>query len=67
MVILSSYIGRAGLSSGRPGFAPALAYMGFVVDNVALGLVFLASYSVFPVSIIPPWLSKLMYHVEDEQ
>jgi hypothetical protein len=49
----------AGLSRRRYGFAPGTVYMGFVVDIVALGQVFLLRYSVSPVSIIPPWPSML--------
>jgi hypothetical protein len=43
------------------------ARVGFVVDRVALGQVFLLVVRVSPVSIIPPWLSILKYHLEDEQ
>jgi hypothetical protein len=34
---------------------------------VALGQVFLRVLRFYPVSIIPPWLSMLIYHLEDEQ
>jgi len=37
--------------------------MGFVVDKVALGQVFLQVLRFSPVSIIPPWLSILIYHL----
>jgi hypothetical protein len=56
----------AGLSPRSPGFAPGSIHVGFVVDKVALGQVFLSS-SFFPVSIIPPSFSILIYHLEDEQ
>jgi hypothetical protein len=39
-------------------------HVGFVVIKVALGQVSLRYY---PLNIIPPWLSMLMYHVGDEQ
>jgi hypothetical protein len=42
----------SGVSLRRTG----LVHMGFVVDKVALGQVFLVISSVFRVSIIPPWL-----------
>jgi hypothetical protein len=38
----------------------------FVVEKVALGHVFLR-LQFSPVSIIPPWLSVLIYHLGDEQ
>jgi hypothetical protein len=34
--------------------------MGFVVDKMPVGQVFLRVLRVSPVSIIPPWLSTLM-------
>jgi len=36
-----------------------------VVDRVALGQVFLRVLWFSPVSLIPPWLSMLIYHLED--
>jgi hypothetical protein len=50
----------AGLSPRRPGFAPGSIHVGFVVDKVGLGQVFLRVLLFFPVSIIPPSLSKLI-------
>jgi hypothetical protein len=50
----------AGLSPRRPGFAPGSIHVGFVVDKVALGQVFLWVLRFFPVNIIPPSLSKLI-------
>jgi hypothetical protein len=50
----------AGLSPRRPGFAPGSIHMGFVVDKVALGQVFIRILRFFPVYIIPPSFSKLM-------
>jgi hypothetical protein len=41
--------------------------MGFVVDKVALGQVFLRVLQFSPVNIIPPLLSKLVYDLGDEQ
>jgi hypothetical protein len=52
-----------GLLPRRPGFAPGSVYMGFVVDEVALGQAFLPALWVFPVSITPPWRSVLIYYV----
>jgi hypothetical protein len=39
----------------------------FVVDNVALGQVFLQVLQFSLVSKIPPWFSILVYHLGDEQ
>jgi hypothetical protein len=50
----------ADLSPRRPGFTPGSIIVGFVVDKVALGQVFLRVLRLFPVNIIPPWLSKLI-------
>jgi hypothetical protein len=56
----------AGLSPRKPGFAPGPVHMRFVLDRVTLGQLF--SDFCFPsVSIIPPWLSILIYHLRDEQ
>jgi hypothetical protein len=41
----------AGLPPRRPGFDPGSVRVGFVVDKVALGQVFLPSTSVFPCQI----------------
>jgi hypothetical protein len=57
----------AGLSPWRPRFAPGSVHVGFVVDKMAFGQVFSPSSSVFPINIITPWPSMLMYHLEDEQ
>jgi hypothetical protein len=40
--------------------------VGFVVDKVALGQVFLRLLRFSPVNIIPPWLSMFIYHLGDE-
>jgi hypothetical protein len=40
--------------------------MGFVVDKVALGQVSLLVLRVYPVDVIPPYLSILIYHLRDE-
>jgi hypothetical protein len=54
----------AGLSPRRPGFDPRSVHMGFVVDKVALGLVFLPVLQFSPVSIIPPMLhTHLHLHI----
>jgi hypothetical protein len=52
-----------GFSPRRPGSV----HMGFVVDNVALEQVFLLVIRFFPVSVIPPWLFVLKYHLGYEQ
>jgi hypothetical protein len=57
----------AGLSPRRPAFASRSFHVGFVADIVALGPVFLQVLCFFPVNIIRPWLSMLMYHLGDEQ
>jgi hypothetical protein len=49
-----------GLSPRRPGFAPGSIHVGFVVDNVALGQVFLRVLRFSRQYIIPPSLSKLI-------
>jgi hypothetical protein len=55
-----------GLLTRGPGFTPGSVHVGFVVDKVAM-VQFLRVLRVFPVSIIPPWLSILVYHLGDEQ
>jgi hypothetical protein len=55
----------AGLSPWRPGFAPGSVHVVFVVGEVALGQFFLRVLRSSPVSIIPPWLSMLTYHLAD--
>jgi hypothetical protein len=50
----------AGLSPRRPGFTPGSIHVGFVVEKVALGQVFLWVLRFSPVIIIPPSLSKLI-------
>jgi hypothetical protein len=50
----------AGLSPRRSGFAPGSINVGFVVDKVALGQVFLRVLRFSPVNIIPSSLSKLI-------
>jgi hypothetical protein len=50
----------ASLSPQRPRFIPGSVHVGFVVDKVALGEVFLRVLRFFPVDIIPPWLSMLI-------
>jgi hypothetical protein len=46
----------AGLSPRRPGFDPGSVHVGFVVDKVALGHVFLGVLRFSPVSFVPPLL-----------
>jgi hypothetical protein len=53
----------AGVSPRRPGFTSWSVHVGFVVDKVAPSRVLRFS----PVNIIPPWLSTLIYHLEDKQ
>jgi hypothetical protein len=53
--------------SRRPmRWRPGSVHVGFVVDEVALGQVFLRVLCGFPVNIIPPLLSILIY-LGDEQ
>jgi hypothetical protein len=54
----------AGLSLRRPGLAPGSIHVGFVVDKVAVGQVFLPVLRFSPVDIIPPSLSKLISYGE---
>jgi hypothetical protein len=49
-------VADAGLPPRRRGFDPRPVYMGFVVNKVALGQVFLRVLHLSPVSIIPPML-----------
>jgi hypothetical protein len=42
-------------------------HVGFVIDQVTMGEVFLQVIWFSPVTIIPPWLSILIYHQGDEQ
>jgi hypothetical protein len=56
-----------GLSPRRTGFAPGSDHVGFVVGKVALGQVLLRVHLFSPVNIIPPRLSKLIYHKGGEQ
>jgi hypothetical protein len=46
----------ADLSPQRPGFDPGSAHVGFVVDKLALGQVFLRVLRFSPVHVIPPVL-----------
>jgi hypothetical protein len=50
----------AGLPPRRPGFDPELVHVEFVVDEVALGQVFLRVLRFSPVSFIPPVLHHLV-------
>jgi hypothetical protein len=57
----------ANQSLQSPEFLPDSTHMGYVVDKVALGQIFLRVLRFSPVSIIPPSLSTLVYHLADEQ
>jgi branched-subunit amino acid transport protein len=46
--------------TAEAGFAPRSIYVGFVVDKMVLGQVFLRVLRFSPVTIIPPSLSKLI-------
>jgi hypothetical protein len=48
------------------GFAFGSVHVSFVEDRVALGQVFLRVILFYPVSIILPWLSILIYDLGDE-
>jgi hypothetical protein len=51
----------ASLSPHRPGFAPWLVHVGFIIDSVPQGQVSLRVLRSSPVLVIPPWLSILIY------
>jgi hypothetical protein len=51
------------LSPQRTRFIPGSVYVGFVVNKVALGQVFLRVLLFFPVNIIPLRLSIFIYHL----
>jgi hypothetical protein len=51
----------------RHGFAAGSVHVGFFVDKVALGQIFLQDLRFYPVNIIPPWFSILIQHLGDEQ
>jgi hypothetical protein len=53
----------AGLSPRRPGFAPGSIHMGFVVDKVSLGQVFLRVLRFYPVNISFHRRSPNSYHL----
>jgi hypothetical protein len=57
----------ADLSLLRLGFVPGLGLIGFVVDKMPVGQTILRVLRSFPVNIIPPWLSILIYHLGHEQ
>jgi hypothetical protein len=57
----------AGFSSQRPGFEPESYHVRFVAVKVALGQVFFFLFLGSPVSIIPPWLSILVYYLGDKK
>jgi hypothetical protein len=42
-------------------------HVGYAADEVALGQVFIRILWLSPVSVIPPRLSILIYHLENEQ
>jgi hypothetical protein len=48
----------AGLSPRRPGFNPGPVHVGFMVDKVALGQVFLRVLRLSPVNLFPPVLHE---------
>jgi hypothetical protein len=50
--------GRAGLPPRRPGFNIGSVHVGFVVDKVAWGQVFLRVLRFSPVNFIPPVLHE---------
>jgi hypothetical protein len=57
----------AGLSHCRPGFSLRSVHVGFVVDKVALGQVFLRDLRFSSVIIIQSWLYIFIYYVGREQ
>jgi hypothetical protein len=54
----------ASLSPRRPGFDPGSVHVGFVVNKVALGQVFVRVLRFSPVSFIPP---VLHYYEKDKK
>jgi hypothetical protein len=56
----------AGLSPRSPVFAPWSIHVGFVVDKVALGHVFLRDPRISPLNFIPPSFSIVIYRLGDE-
>jgi hypothetical protein len=58
--------GLGGQSPASHCERPVSVHVGFVVDKVALGQVFLQLLWFSPVSIIPPWLSMLTYYLGDK-
>jgi hypothetical protein len=57
---MAQAVTRLSLSPRRQRFAPELFHVAYVVNKVELGQVFLRVLLVFPVSVIPPWLSMLI-------
>jgi small ligand-binding sensory domain FIST len=53
----------AGLSPPRCEFASRSVHVGFVVDKVALGQVFLRVLQLSLVNMIPLWLSMIIYYL----
>jgi hypothetical protein len=45
----------------RPGFDPGSVHVGFFVDKVALGKVFLRELRFSPVNVIPPVLHYILF------
>jgi hypothetical protein len=68
-MLVALRIGRlvADLPQRRPVLTPGSVHVGFAVDKVALGQVFLRVFWFSLVTVIPPWLCILMYHQGDEQ
>jgi hypothetical protein len=50
------------LVTAESRFLTGPVHVGFVVDEVVLGRVSLRAPRLYPVCIIPPWLSILTYH-----
>jgi hypothetical protein len=48
-------------------FIPGSVHVGYVVDKMALAQVFPLSTLIFPVNIIPLWLSILIYYLGDKK
>jgi hypothetical protein len=54
-------------SPRRPWFVPWSVHVGFVVDKVALGQVFLRVFRFPPVTVLLSRLSMVIYHLGDGQ
>jgi hypothetical protein len=64
---MAQAVSHRSLSRRNPVFPPWLVHVGCVVDKVTLLQAFLLVLRFSLVSIIPPWLSILIYYLGDER